>query len=80
MATFVLDEEEVDFLAHTFYRERLGTKECAFVCLGPAWKHNKHKEESCEAKVRQEREQEKAIIQVVSEIVKTMMEEPSKDM
>jgi hypothetical protein len=36
---FVLGYDEVEFLARTFYREKLGTHEAAWVCLGPAWSH-----------------------------------------
>lgn len=52
---FVLNYDEINFLARTFYREKLGSREAAFVCLGPAWDHHVHKGEHCELKKRQQR-------------------------
>jgi len=45
---FELRTDQIDFLARTFYREKLGSNEAAYVCLGPAWDHQTHKGDECE--------------------------------
>ena len=70
---FVLDHDEVDFLARTFYREKLGSQEAAYVCLGPAWKHDTHKGGHCRAEKLEKQQQQETFI-IVSEVVDTGME------
>ena len=63
---FELRTDQIDFLARTFYREKLGSNEAACVCLGPAWEHNTHKGDECEKK-QKERNWKEALTAVLPE-------------
>jgi|SRR5579859_5826376 len=47
---FLLNEDEVEWLARTFYRENLGSQEHAYLCMGMAWEHTTHKSDECDVK------------------------------
>ena len=82
---FVLDKDECDFLARTYQREKLGAREAALVCLGPARRHSHQngcptvlrleKEKAVREKAEKEKEKQRRRTKLpsCSEIVNMMM-------